>query len=126
MPTYYALLLTAVLMIALELFTSLRNQKTFFDGAGGAAWSRVYRWRWLAGVPFAVLSAFLHYTASGGEGVFEVRGFPLVVAMVDEQGLSYAGPMSVPFLVANAAIWFFVPHILLHLWTLLARLSRQN
>ena len=68
MPTYYALLLTAVLMIALELFTSLRNQKTFFDGTGGAVWTRIYRWRWLAGVPFAVLSAFLHYSASTTSG----------------------------------------------------------
>lgn len=127
MPTYYALLLIALLMIGLELFTSVKNQKTFFDETAGALWNGLYRWRWVVGIPFAILSALLHYAASGGNaGIFEVRGFPLVVAMVDEKGLSYAGPMSVPFLVGNAAIWYFVPHIILYAWTVAARLGRRN
>lgn len=127
MPTYYVLLLVTVLIIGLELFTSLKNQKTFFDGAADPVWNRIYRWRWVAGIPFAIGSALFHYTASGGDaGMFEVRGFPLVVAMVDEKGLSYAGPMSVPFLVANAAIWYFAPHLILYAWTVITRMTRSG
>lgn len=122
---YYALLLTALLMVALELFASLRNQRTCHRGSAGKSWDRFYRWRWLAGVPFAALSPLLSYTLGGGEsGTYEIVGFPLAVAAIDEAGLNYVGRLSVPFLVANAAIWFFFPHVLLYLWSRVARPAR--
>jgi len=123
---YYILLLTAVLMIGMELFTSVRNQRTYYRDTAGPLWSRIYRWRWLAGVPFAALSMVLRYPVGGGDtGAYEVVGFPLVVAMVDEAGKSYVGQLSVPFLVANAAIWYFMPHILLYIWSVLAGWRRR-
>ena len=116
---YYFLLLTAVLMIGLELFTSLRNQNTFYKNSAGEIWNRVYRWRWLVGVPFGIVPAFLSYSVGSPEsGIYEIIGFPLAIAAVDEAGLNYVGRMSIPFLVANAAIWFFVPHLLLYIWSL--------
>lgn len=121
---YYVLLLTALLMVGLELFASLRNQRTFYRGSAGALWGGIYRWRWLVGVPFAALSTVLSYTVSGAESkTYEIVGFPLVVAAIDEQGFNYVGQLSVPFLAANAVIWFFVPHILLYIWSLAARSS---
>jgi len=122
---YYLLLLTALLMVGLELFTSLRNQATFHRGTAGAMWQWIYRWRWLAGVPFAAISPLLGYTLGGGEsGTYEIVGFPLVVAAIDESGMNYVGRMSVPFLAANAAIWYFMPHVLLYLWSLVVRSPR--
>lgn len=121
---YYVLLLTAVLMIGMELFTSLRNQRTFHDGSAGAVWNGIYRWRWLVGVPFAALSTVLSYSVGGESGTYEIVGFPLAVAAIDEEGLNYVGRLSIPFLVANAAIWFFVPHILLYMWNVLARIVK--
>lgn len=119
---FYVLLLAALLMVGMELFTSLRNQRTFHRGYTGDLWQLVYRWRWLAGVPFAVASPFLSYTVGSGEsGVYEIVGFPLAVAAIDEEGLNYVGRLSFPFLAANAAIWYFVPHLLLYLWSLAAR-----
>lgn len=120
---YYALLLIAALMIGVELFTSLRNQSTFYSGSAGVIWNGVYRWRWLVGVPFAFVPTMLSYNVGSAEsGVYEIIGFPLAIAAVDETGLNYVGRMSIPFLVANAAIWFFVPHILLYIWSLGIRL----
>jgi len=121
---YYLLLLTALLMIGLELFTSLRNQKTFHGGRAGAWWERIYRWRWGVGVPFAALSPFLRYTVGGEQGTYQIVGFPLAVAAIDQQGMNYVGQLSFPFVVANAAIWYCVPHILLYLWSLAARTGR--
>lgn len=121
---YYVLLLTALLMVGLELFASLRNQRTFQRGSAGAPWERVYRWRWLAGVPFAALSPVLSYTVGVDEsGTYEIVGFPLVVAAIDEAGMSYVGRLSMPFLAANAAIWYFFPHVLLYIWSLAASRS---
>lgn len=121
---YYALLLAAALMVGIELFASLRNQRTFHDGSAGVVWDGIYRWRWLVGVPFAALSTVLGYTVGGESGTYEIVGFPLAVAAIDEQGLNYVGRLSIPFLVVNAAIWFFVPHILLYVWSVLARVVR--
>lgn len=115
---YYLLLLTAVFMIGMELFTSLRNQTTFYKGSAGRVWNGVYRWRWVVGVPFAFVPTMLSYNVGGADsGTYEIIGFPLAIAAVDEAGLNYVGRMSIPFLAANAAIWFFVPHILLYIWS---------
>jgi hypothetical protein len=124
---YYVLLLTAVLMIGMELFTSLTNQTTFYNDTAGAIWNRIYRWRWLVGVPFAFVPTMLSYSVGGGEsGTYEIIGFPLAIAAVDEAGLNYVGRMSIPFLAANAAIWFFVPHILLYIWSLAIKVANRG
>lgn len=102
---YYVLLLTALLMVGLELLSSLRNQRTFQRGSAGVLWERIYRWRWLVGVPFAALSPLLSYTVGAGEsGTYEIVGFPLVVAAIDQEGMNYIGRLSMPFLAVNAAI----------------------
>lgn len=121
---YYLMLLTAVFMVGLELFTSLRNQTTFFNDSAGKAWNLMYRWRWLVGVPFAVLPAVVSYPIEGADGAYQITGFPLVLEAVDEQGISYPSQMLTPFLAVNVAIWYFVPHIVLYLWSLVARLGR--
>lgn len=120
---YYLMLLTAVLIVVIELFSSLRNQATFFNNSAGATWNLVYRWRWMVGLPFAVVPAVLSYSISSASGVYELTGFPLVLEAVDEEGVSYPSQMLAPFLAANVAIWYFVPHILLYLWSLVAKLG---
>jgi len=117
-------MITAMLMVGLELFSTLRNQRTHFSETASELWDRLYRWRWAAGAGFAALSLVMGYSVAGGSGTYEVVGFPLVVAMVDEAGRNYVGRLSMPFLVANAAIWFFFPHILLYLWSVLAGYRR--
>jgi len=58
---YYVLMLTAMLMVGLELFSSLRNQRTHYSDATGVPWQRVYRWRWLLGAVLAGLSLLMGY-----------------------------------------------------------------
>lgn len=123
---YYLMLLTAVLMVGLELFTSLRNQATFFKGSAGRLWNGVYRWRWAVGVPFAVVPTVLSYPIATASGTYEITGFPLVLEAVDEDGMSHPSQMLAPFLAANVAIWYFVPHILLYLWSLVEKRLRNR
>src|SRR5438046_3135780 len=110
-------LLAVGLLIAIgEFFTARSNRYAFKQGQASALWLRVYRWRWLIGVLFAIASAFVYYPMTGGGERYRVMGFPLMVAAFDSAGRDYVGPLTTPSLIANAAIWFFLPQFVLFFW----------
>ena len=105
------------LLIAIgEFFSARSNRSTFTQAQASAVWLRVYRWRWVIGVLFAIASAFIYYPMTGGEERYRVMGFPFMVAAFDSAGRDYVGPLTTPSFLANAAIWFFLPHVAFFLW----------
>ncbi|MEJ0040246.1 MAG: hypothetical protein WDO68_30170 [Gammaproteobacteria bacterium] len=118
---YLVILITAVAYIALEIYAARRN-RTFIKGVPPkSAWATAYRWRFLVGVPFAGVSVFMGYTLPGASEKYRVIGLPFMVAAFDSAGRDYVGPLSLPSLIANAAVWFFAPGVMLWLWSLKAK-----
>ena len=120
---FYALIVVAILIVAIEVFAAKRNRMVQKEGLAAAKWKQVYRWRWLIGIPFAVASAFVSYPMAGETESYKVMGFPLFVAAFDEAGRDYVGPFTGPFFVGNAVIWYFLPQVILYVWV---KLRRQN
>jgi len=105
------------LLIAIgEFFAARSNRFAFKQAQASALWLRVYRWRWLVGVLFAIASAFIYYPMTGGEERYRVMGLPFMVAAFDSAGRDYVGPLTTPSFLANAAIWFFLPHVAFFSW----------
>lgn len=123
---FYLFLIIALLIIASEVFSARANKRTKQTGTVGKEWLRVYRWRWLTGIPFAVASAFIYYPMSGKTETYKVLGFPLFVAAFDEAGRDYVGPFTGPFFIGNAVIWFFIPHFFLSVWAYFSANKKRN
>lgn len=110
---FYLLILVAVSIVCLELLAAGRNRYTFLKGRVSPIWFKLYSWRWLIGLICAGLSFVVEYPI----GEYKVIGFPLPISAVDAVGKSYIGRFTVPFVVGNAVMWFFLPHIFLWFWT---------
>jgi len=113
---FYVLLVVATLIIAIEVVSARMNRRIRLEGRASAKWEKAYRWRWVIGVPFAVLSAFVSYPMVGETESYRILGFPLMVAAFDEAGHDYVGPLTGPSFFANAVIWYFLPQIALLVW----------
>jgi len=116
---FYVLLLVAIVIVIFEVLASRKNRSTKQNNTASSAWQNIYRWRWVVGVPFAIVSAFVYFPMSGETESYRVMGFPLMVAAFDEAGRDYVGPFTGPSFIANAVIWYFLPHIILMVWAYL-------
>ena len=114
---FYILTLIAIAIIAVEIFSAKQNKKTNQADTASKSWHAAYKWRYLLGAPFAVGSYFISYPISGGNETYTVMGFPLMAAAFDESGSDYVGPTTGPFILINAVIWYFLPFIILFLWS---------
>lgn len=110
---FYLTLVFALLLVVVELMAARYNKKTQQQSD---KWHTVYRWRWIIGIPFIIISAIITYPMPGVEEANKVVGFPLIVAVFDETGRDYVGPLSGIFFLGNAIIWYFLPQPLLFLW----------
>ena len=123
---FYALLLIAASMIVLEVFAARTNRRIRRKGLAPREWEKAYQWRWVFGIPFAVLSAFVFYPMPGLPESVQVVGFPLMVAAFDEAGHDYVGVFTVPSFFANIAIWYFLPQIVLLVWAKIMKPSNKK
>lgn len=122
---FYALLIIAVLLIAAELIAANKNRQIRRANGATVKWQKAYRWRWVIGIPFAVVSVFVSYPMSGDTESYRVFGFPLMVAAFDEAGSDYVGPFTAPAFFANSAIWYFLPQIALYIWSKAVRENHE-
>ncbi len=113
---FYALLIFAIVLIAAEVISANKNRQIRRKNGGTGAWQKVYRWRWVIGIPFAVVSVFVSYPMSGETESYRVIGFPLIAAAFDNVGHDYVGPLTGFSLLGNAFIWYFFPQIPLYVW----------
>lgn len=109
---FYLTLVFALLLVVVELMAARYNKKM----QQSDKWHTVYRWRWIIGIPFVIISAIITYPMPGVEEANKVVGFPLIVAVFDETGRDYVSPLSGIFFLGNAIIWYFLPQPLLFLW----------
>lgn len=123
---FYALLLIAALMIAVEVLAAKTNRRIRRKGLASPKWEKAYQWRWVFGIPSAVLSAFVFYPMPGVPELSQVMGFPLMVAAFDEAGHDYVGPFTVPSFFANIAIWYFLPQVALLVWAKIVEPSNEK
>ena len=120
----YFLLTVAVLLIAAEFIAARSNRRTHVESAIKGAWSVVYRWRWVMGIPFALASFLVSYPYPGNTETYRVLGFPLPAAAFNEAGHDYVSSLTIPIFIADALIWYFVPQILLFCWAIVLRRKR--
>jgi hypothetical protein len=118
---FWLLMLAGLVVVAAEVFAGRRNLRTRKAGHAGTSWLVLYRWRYLVGVPFGVASAFFRYPVARGTETFHIVGFPFMAAAFDQAGADYVGPFTGVALLGNAAIWFFIPQLLLWIWALVER-----
>src|SRR5687768_11812893 len=102
-------------LVALEILASKRNSRTAAASPPVSRWLRIYRWRYLMGVPFSIASGFVSYPLSSGEDQYQITGFPFLVMAIDQRGWDYVGFLSLPFLVINALVGLFLPSIALRI-----------
>ncbi|NVN92085.1 MAG: hypothetical protein HXX11_15995 [Desulfuromonadales bacterium] len=60
---------------------------------------------------------FMGYPYINGDETGRIVGIPFMVAFFDSQGRDYVGPYTMPGVVSNIVFWFFVPQILLLLYS---------
>lgn len=108
-------------LASIEALAARHNRATRASGETTPSWVTVHRWRWVVGIPFAVLSAFVIYPMSGATESYRVMGFPFMVAVFDQAGRDYVGPFTPFAFAANTAVWYFLPHLFLWAWALLIR-----
>ena len=107
------LLLIALIIVVGEIVAAKKNRFIKENGNASTSWLKVYRWRWVVGLLFVIASVFVYYPMLGETESYRVMGFPLMAAVFDEAGRDYVGPFTVPFLLGNAIIWYFIPHFIL-------------
>jgi hypothetical protein len=56
---------------------------------------------------------------SGYNHLSSVIGFPLFAAAFDSAGRDYVSPLTGPFFLGNAVIWYFLPHLFFIAWAYL-------
>ena len=113
---FYILIIIAVIIAMFEALCASGNHDWEIMEKGSRLWRKCYRWRWVIGLPFVVLSFFISYPLPGKTGTFYVIGFPLAVAARNPEGFDHTGQFTTAFLVVNAVIWYFLPHIILAVW----------
>jgi hypothetical protein len=123
---YWILLVSGLMVLALEIFASRRNRTTAQAPNVVVAWRFVHKWRLLFGIPLAVASFFMGYPTSGGGEEYKVIGVPFLVAAFDSAGRDYIGLLSVPSLVANALLWLFLPAVALWVWSRFFKWGSQH
>lgn len=123
---FYSLLLLSVILIVAEVISAKKNRATRLGNSANEVWNKIYRWRWLVGIPFAVLSTVIYYPISGETESYRIMGFPLMVAAFDEAGRDYVGPFTGPSLFGNAVIWYFLPHLALFAWAKVLSTKRKS
>lgn len=123
---FYILVLIAILLVVLEIIAAKKNKYSHVSGNITDKWLIVYKWRYLLGLPFAVASFFVSYTMSGDTEPYKVMGFPLMAAAFDDAGRDYVGPLTVPFFFINAVIWYFLPFLILLLWSYINTKKQKN
>ena len=109
---YWPLIL-AILLIVSEIISVRKNRVTNADVRTGRYWKSLYRWQWLIGFPFAAASLFVSYSYSGETETYRILGFPLPAVAFDSSGLDYVSVLTVPWFIVNAAIWYFLPQLIL-------------
>lgn len=60
---------------------------------------------------------FMGYPYSSGNESGRVVGIPFMAAFFDREGRDYVGPYTMPAVVANIIFWFFVPQIILFVYS---------
>lgn len=110
---YVMIFCFGLIVVALEILASKKNQFTAAASPRESRWLQCYRLRYLMGAPLAFASAFVSYPLSSGEENYQITGFPFLVMAIDERGWDYAGFLSLPFLVINALIWLLLPSLAL-------------
>ncbi|MEW5722482.1 MAG: hypothetical protein AB1896_05215 [Thermodesulfobacteriota bacterium] len=113
---FYLLIFVALVLAAAEFAAAWSNRTAYRGNQAPPTWKRFYRWRWLAGLPFAALSVFVSYPLAFGAESYRVIGFPLMAAAFDEAGRDYVGPFTGVFMFINAVLWYFLPSLLLFGW----------
>jgi hypothetical protein len=112
----YATLTIALLLVVAESVAAKINKKINNTKQQSDKWHTAYRWRWMIGIPFVIVSAVITYPQPGVEEANKVVGFPLIVAVFDETGRDYIGPLSSIFFLGNVIIWYFLPQPILSIW----------
>lgn len=116
---FYASIILAILLITSEVIAYRKNKITKSLTYVSTYWSIINRWKWIIGIVLAFLSFCVMYPFPVNEEIITVIGFPLVASALDESGRNYVGPLTMPFAIINALIWYFIPSIVLMLWTFL-------
>lgn len=109
---FWAFALIGLGIISLEVVASRRNKITRAMEKTSMKWCTAHRFRWLIGLPFAVVSVFAIYPMSG----YQFIGFPFIAGAFAKNGADFIGPFTLVALIANAVTWYFLPSILLWAW----------
>ena len=114
----YIMLAIAVALVIAESKAAKVTKKMHSEKQHSEKWHMFYRWRWVIGIPFVIISAFITYPmpAIVTEQAYKIVGFPIIVAVFDESGRDYVGPLSFVFFLGNAMIWYFLPQLILLIW----------
>ena len=121
------LALVGFVVFWLEIVASQRIRAANAQGYVNPKWHLLFRWRYLVGTFFAVLSVFAQYPMTSTTETYRVIGIPFFVAAFDQAGRDYVGPLTPFAFLGNLVVWFFLPSLFLWAWVSNSRRqSSQN
>jgi len=112
---FFVFIAVALILVGLEVFCYKQNKKSYSNNNLGQKWNFIYKWRWIFGIIFALISMIIKYPMFGTTNT--IIGFPLIVAVFDKYGTDYVGITTIPFAIINSIICFFVVEIILYIWS---------
>jgi hypothetical protein len=106
-----------LLLLLAEIATTHSNFRAKRNYGKHELWRKAYLWAWGLGLPLAVSSFYMKYSATGNHGQkYTLIGIPFVAAAFDDKGADYASFLTPVLMGLNAVFWLLVPQLVMWIW----------
>jgi hypothetical protein len=113
---FWMSLIVGFLVLTLEVVAFFQNRALAQSFSGGAAWLRIYRWRYLLGFILGITSTLFWYPSHINGERFKVLGLPFTIMLLGHDGKDYVGTLTFPSFLADMVVWALIPDLFLWLW----------